>query len=194
MAAKIPGSLTNGTRNGRASTWGAAGRVAINVFLVFHILAIACWCLPASNPLILTAREFVRPYFVWSGLFQSWDMFSPTPKAVNTYLEAMIIRQDGSTEFWGFPRMELLSYAERYYRERYRKYEENLLDSRYSALWPDAARQVARLHANPADPPQTVMLLVRWSNIVQRADGSFERSPWDAHVFFTYAVKPEDLQ
>ena len=47
--------------------------VAINAFLVFHILAISCWCLPISNPFILACRSAVRPYFVWSGLFQSWE-------------------------------------------------------------------------------------------------------------------------
>jgi hypothetical protein len=38
------------------------------------------------------------------------------------------------------------------------------------------------------------MLLVRWSNIIQRSDSTFQATPWDAYVFFTYAVKPEDLQ
>jgi hypothetical protein len=121
-------------------------------------------------------------------------MFAPNPKAVNAYLEATIVYKDGTTGFWPFPRMELLSFTERYYRERYRKFEETLLDSKYSALWPDAARHIARLNSNPSNPPQTIMLLVRWSNIVQRSDGTFERTPWDAYVFFTYAVKPEDLQ
>jgi hypothetical protein len=121
-------------------------------------------------------------------------MFSPNPKAVNAYLEATIIYTDGSTGLWVFPRMELLSFTERYYRERYRKFEETLLDSKFSALWPDAARHVARLNSNPSNPPQTIMLLVRWSNIVQHPDDTFERTPWDAYVFFTYAVKPEDLQ
>jgi len=143
---------------------------------------------------MMVSRELVRPYFLWTGLFQSWDMFSPNPKSANSYVEAMIIYKDGSTQFWTFPRMQLLSYAERLYRERYRKFQENLLENTNSALWPDAARYVARFHTDRSDPPQTVMLLVRWSNILQGADGAFERSPWDTHVFYTYAVKPEDLK
>jgi hypothetical protein len=120
-------------------------------------------------------------------------MFSPNPKDVNSYVEAIIIYKDGSTQFWTFPRMQLLGLTERYYRERYRKFEENLLQDKYSALWPDAARHVVRGYNHPSNPPQTVMLLVRWSNIVRRADGGLERSPWDAHVFYSYAVRPEDL-
>jgi len=194
MASETPGSANTRARNKKASRLHAVGHIAINVFLLFHILAIACWCLPVNYPLILAGRELVRPYFVWSGLFQSWDMFSPSPKAVNAYLEATIIYKNGATGFWAFPRMELLTYTERYYRERYRKFEETLLDSKYPALRPDVARRIARLNSNPSDPPQTVMLLVRWSNIIQRSDGTFQATPWDAYVFFTYAVKSEDLQ
>ena len=194
MAAKTSRSVT--TRITKKQVFGlqSVRKIAINVFLIFHILAITCWALPLNIPLMLECKELVRPYFVWSGIFQSWDMFSPNPKVVNSYLEALIIYKDGSTQFWTFPRMQLLGLTERYYRERYRKFEENLLNNAYSALRPDAARYVARLHTNPSNPPQTVMLLVRWSNIVQRADGAFERSPWDSYVFYTYAVKPEDLQ
>src|ERR1700739_325298 len=58
-------------------------RIAINAFFLFHILAISCWALPLNNPLISSFRQLVRPYFIWSGLFQSWDMFSPDPKRVS---------------------------------------------------------------------------------------------------------------
>jgi hypothetical protein len=193
MADAAPGSLTARMRRKQVRGLQRAKKIAINAFLVFHILAITCWCLPTNSPLFLVGKELVRPYLRWSGLFQSWDMFSPNPKSVNNYLEAIIIYKDGSTQFWTFPRMEQLSFTERCFRERYRKFEENLLENANSALWPDVARYVARFHSNQSDLPQTVLLLVRWSNIVQRADGAFERSPWDAHVFYSYTVKPEDL-
>jgi hypothetical protein len=167
---------------------------AINAFLVFHILAISCWALPINNPLIDQCRSLVRPYFLWSGLFQSWDMFSPSPKAANSYLEAIIIYKDRSTQLWSFPRMEFLSLKERYFKERYRKYEENLANDANSGLWPDAARHIARLNDNGANPPQTVMLVARWSNIIPRTDDTYDRGPWGVNVFFTYDVKPEDLK
>src|ERR1700739_2791762 len=141
-------------------------RIAINAFFLFHILAISCWALPLNNPLISSFRQLVRPYFIWSGLFQSWDMFSPDPKRVNSYLEAVVIYKDGSSTFWSFPRMELLSANERYSKERYRKFEENLQNDQYSGLRPDAARYIARLNNHKSSPPQTIMLVVRWSEII----------------------------
>jgi hypothetical protein len=178
----------------RAHFFGKLKYLAINIFLVFHIVAIACWCIPMSTPLTQAARRLVQPYFVWVGLFQSWDMFSPNPKISNAYLEAIIIYKDGSTELWSFPRMELLTLPQDYVKERYRKFEENLASQQYAPLWPDAARYIARLKSNHSSPPQTVMLLVRWSDIIPPKNGSYDRGPWDVNVFYKYTVGPGDLQ
>ena len=168
--------------------------IAINVFIAFHILAIACWCLPIDTPLILLGRNLVRPYFLWSGLFQSWDMFAPIPKGANTYIEAVIVYKDGSRKTWAFPRMEQLSLTERYFKERYRKFGDNLVREETDDLLPDAARYVARVNSTPEKPAKTVMLIQNWSFIVPRADGSYVPEPWQQHVLLGYGVRPEDLR
>ena len=168
--------------------------IAINIFLIFHILAISTWSLPMTNPFVQVCRFAVRPYFVWTGLFQSWDMFSPQPETTNAYLEAIVLYQDGSTKIWSFPRMDLLSLNERYHKERYRKFVEVLLDGKNSVLWPDVARHVARLPGIRDGNPQKVLLLARWSTIVHQDDRTFTRSPLDENVFYRYDVKPGDLQ
>src|ERR1700690_4166787 len=100
MASEIPSS--DGKRIEPVQTRGLvkAQRMAINAFLIFHILAITCWCLPFDNALVSLCRERVRPYLVWSGLFQAWDMFSPNPKSANTYVEATITYPDRSRATW----------------------------------------------------------------------------------------------
>ena len=168
--------------------------IAINAFLIFHTVAICCWCMPFGSPFIAACRETLRPYFVWSGLFQSWDMFSPLPKSANAYMEALVLYQDGSTTIWSFPRMEQLTLTEKYSKERYRKFMESVLDEKNATLWPDVARHVARLPEIRGGGPQKVMLVARWSSIVRDEDGTFARGPWDEHVFYSYDVKPEDLQ
>ena len=168
--------------------------VAINIFLAFHIFAISCWCLPMTNPFVQVCRYAVRPYFLWTGLFQSWDMFSPQPETTNGYLEAIVLYKDGSTQIWSFPRMDLLSLTNRYSKERYRKFVEVILDDKNSAVWPDVARYVARLPGIRAGNPQKVLLLAKWSTIVYHDDGTFTRSLLDENVFYRYDVRPEDLQ
>jgi hypothetical protein len=166
----------------------------VNVFLVFHILAIACWCMPVDSPLILVGKNLVRPYFLWSGLFQSWDMFAPIPKGANTYIEAIVVYKDGSRSSWTFPRMEHLGLTQKLSKERYRKFADNLVRDDTDALLPDAARYIARMKSNPRNQVRTVLLIQKWSFIVPRADGSFVPEPWDQHVLLGYGVQPEDLK
>jgi hypothetical protein len=171
-----------------------AKRVLINVFLGFHIVVIASWCLPLNVPPLRLVRNVVRPYFLWSGLFQSWDMFAPIPASANSYLEATIIYKDGTRKIWTFPRMEELSRTDRYIEERYRKFEENIQNSANDAIWPDVARHIARANSSPDKPVKTIFLIQHLSPIVPAADGSYLAQPWDQHVLFGYGVRPEDLR
>jgi hypothetical protein len=168
--------------------------LAIDIFIVFHIFAITAWAIPFRSQFVVDSVALVRPYILWSGLFQDWNMFSPMPKATNTYLQAVIIYKDGSTQMWDFPRMELLTLAQKYSKERYRKFVEILLDQRNAALRPDVARYVARLPGIREKNPQQVWLMVKWSNILPNGDGTFTRTPLDQDVFFRYDVQSEDLQ
>ena len=169
-------------------------RTIISAFLLFHLVAITFWCLPLNTALIQAFRGAVRPYMAWSGLFQAWDMFAPEPLQMNLYLDAIVKFRDGTTRTWSFPRMEKLPIAERYFKERYRKFAEVVRLDQYSMLWPDCARYIARLNYNPANPPVEVSLVRNWSPIPpETSDGSYSPGPWSHYVFFRFAVQPGDL-
>jgi hypothetical protein len=170
-------------------------RILINAFLLFHIVAITCWCIPLNSTLLSECRALIRPYMLWSGLFQTWNMFAPVPKRLNAYIEASVILTDGQVQTWPFPRMEKLGYFERYRKERYNKFAENLREDAKSGLWPDAARYVARLYKNPSNPPKIIVFVRYWSEIRRAAWNGFEiPEEWHQHVFFEYDVQPEDLR
>jgi hypothetical protein len=173
---------------------GKAKRLAINFFIGFHLVGIACWCVPINSPLIPLCKELIRPYFLWAGLFQSWDMFAPVPKLANTYLEAILIYRDGSRRTWTFPRMEQLSLREKLFKERYRKFEDMLQRDELDELLPEAARHIARLNSSPGNPVQTVTLVQRVSFIVPRQDGNYVSEPWELHILLGYGVQPGDLK
>jgi hypothetical protein len=176
-----------------AAGYSRTQRIVINAFVIFHIVALTCWALPVANPLMVWCKNEVRPYLVWAGLFQFWDMFSPSPKTVNTYLEAIILYEDGNTRGWRFRRMEQLSFTDRYVKERYRKFAEVLNSDTYAALRPDAARWIARQNAGPV--PIKMILLVRyWADIVPPSNGSPPPVPYDSHIFYSYAMQPGDLK
>lgn len=134
------------------------------------------------------------PYLRWSGLFQNWDMFSPRPKRRNSYLEATVIFSDGSTGFWTFPRMDRMSYTQRYAKERYRKFEEGLVEDKNSDMWPDVARHVAREFRGGTARPEMVMLNLNWSDLVEDSDGTITDTPWQSRTFYRYRVEAEDLE
>jgi hypothetical protein len=177
------------TRAGRAR-WT---RIAVNAFIIFHLIAILAWALPFNTLVIGKTKELISPYMLWSGLFQAWDLFAPDPRSINVYVDAEIILRDGQQRTWTFPRMEELGTVDKYFKERYRKWaNDNLRMDSYSALWPDAARYVARLNADKANPPRTVKLTRHWSTIVP-PDAHQGDAAWQQYTFYTYEVKPDDL-
>ena len=184
------GGPSSPARSGKPEKWKLA---AISAFLLFHIVVIFCWSVPLNSLLVTEIKESVRPYMHWAGLFQVWDMFSPNPLNVNTYIEAELTFRDGRTRIWKFPRMHELGYVERYFKERYRKFatERVRLDAN-SALWPDVARYIARLNNDPSNPPTVVRLVRYWSEITPPG-GSHPPDPLHHFVFFIHFVSAGDL-
>jgi hypothetical protein len=168
--------------------------IAINIFVAFHLAAIVFWCAPIDSPLLPLGRNLVRPYFLWAGLFQSWDMFAPLPKSANAYIEAELIYRDGSRKTWSFPRMEQMGVTEKYFRERYRKFMDNLPRDENDPLLVDAARRIARLNSSPNHPVKTVILIHKWSFIVPRTDTPYVPEPWQQHILLGYGVQPGDVE
>ena len=177
-----------------ASLAERATRAAISLFLAFHLLAAACWCVPIDSPLIPLARNLIRPYFLWAGLFQAWDMFAPIPRAANTYIEATLVYEDGSRKDWMFPRVEEMSLPGKFFQERYRKFAENLERDDLDGLLPDAARYIARLNNRPGNAVKTVILTQKVSFIVPRPDGAYVPEPWQTHILLAYGIQPGDLK
>jgi hypothetical protein len=175
-----------------ASDPGNKGRGAVSVFILFHLIAITFWALPVTWPPLVGVREIVSPYMLWTGLFQSWDMFAPNPVPVNTYFKAVVITKN-HVRVWDFPRMEELSFGERYRKERYRKFLENMsLDQNSDAL-PDVARHIAGFYDDPSDPAQKVMLVRYQSDITPGSDDEHQPRP-KASDFYDEYIEPKDLR
>jgi hypothetical protein len=164
-------------------------RGAISVFILFHLIAITCVALPANFSALNTVRQLVQPYMLWIGLFQTWDMFGPDPRATNSYVKAVVITQDHRMHVWAFPRMEELSFTQRYAKERYRKFLDVLPEPQFAPLWPDVAKHVAGQFGNQNDVQDKVLLIEFQSDIQPGA--AHEPTP-RPNVFFEDYVQPGD--
>jgi hypothetical protein len=172
-------------------------RLAVNVFIAFHLIAISFWALPGSQ----FRDKMVAPfghYMMTLGLWQSWDMFSPNPLSLTIRLDAEITYRDGTRERWEFPQPEKLGLIERSLKERYRKWRERVRLDTYSYIWPDTARAIARRHSRPDNPPVKVALTRYWAELPRPAPRDYQPIPksYDAifrYLFFEYQVQPADL-
>jgi hypothetical protein len=128
----------------------------------------------------------------WSGLIQGLDLFAPDPQSVNFYLVAQITYRDSQKKVWKFPVPQDFGYFRRYYMSRQLKWSsDNLRLDANAALWPDAARYIARLNNDPHNSPVTVTLVRYWSFVAPPNSGQAETL--NSYAFFTYSVMPRDL-
>jgi hypothetical protein len=163
------------------------------------------WGLPGSG-FRMMMTDPVQDYVIDTGLWHSWDMFSPDPLSVNFSVEAEIIHKNGLSERWEFPRMEKLGMWDRFQMERYRKWRERVRQDAYSGIWNDTCAYIAREHnTDPNNPPVRVILTRRWLPIPpprtlpgKRKLEDFQPIPdhYDlkfSYRFKTFEVQPTDL-
>jgi hypothetical protein len=202
--------FTTNARPGSSSPIALTGknqvkRIAISAFLLFHVVVIVSGAIPEGfflvkffhfKRIITTLNGALAPYATAAGLQVGWSMFAPNPTRNNTYIDAEITYRNGQKHIWSFPQMQELGYFDRYTKERYRKFAtERLWVKENSALWPDAARYIARLNADASNPPQIVRLIHYQFEIPQPLPEVEPHPPehLERYVFFVYPVKPDDL-
>ncbi len=142
---------------------------AIKVWLIFHCLVVVSRTLPVPSDVdvkvateagfspakvaaqvkktnfdTLRQREWLLPYYTESlGIWQYWDMFAPNPAQEDIWADAVVEFADGSTEVVDYPRMYEMGIAEKYVKERYRKYRERFTSDAYAWKWPHTAHWFA---------------------------------------------------
>ena len=129
----------------------------------------------------------------WSGLFQAWDTFAPNPPRINSYVKALVITRQRQAFVFEFPKMQQLTFIQRYSKERYRKFEEVLPQQNNAALWPDAARHLAWRYDSAADHPDKVDLIRFVSKIKPETSDAFEEVA-KPYLFYEEYVQPGDLK
>jgi len=152
----------------------------VKLLVLLHVIAITSWALPNAGPAVMNHKAAprgsewllylndayvkkspVQLYVLSTGVWQSWDMFSPNPADTDIYADAEVTYKDGSTALYPYPRMYVLPVVTKYIKERYRKFFEHANTDEY--LWPFFAKRVAYLRTqDPNNPPVTVKLHRHW--------------------------------
>jgi hypothetical protein len=156
---------------------------ALSVVILFHVIAIVAWAIPVNIAPVTAIKGMVRPYILWTGLDQAWDMFSPNPRDVNTYIKAIVITQHHHPHVWEFPRMDQLSMQDRFFQDRSRAFQELIAAPKGQPLLPEVATHIARFFNDPADPPDKVVL-IEFRNQIEPGDDEFVEQTPKPNVFY----------
>jgi hypothetical protein len=178
----------------RAQPESSIGRSLVALFVIFHLIAIALFSLPVEVLPVAAIRDLIAPYMRCVGLNEMWNTFAPNPKSAEQFLRAVVVTVNGNTEVYSFPRMENLSFFQRYRKERYRKFTESVLCNDCSGLWPDIEKEVARRAMNPTDPPDRIILIDFESPIDPKTGAIGDDANGRPKVLTELSIKPEDLQ
>lgn len=187
---------------------------SIKAFVLFHLLAVISWSLPPPPGRVLkpgakfalreTSNYFlkanaplkqspIRDYLFFTGQWQSWDMFAPDPLNTDYWLDAVVTYQDGSVRRFQYPRMFDLSIGEKYFKERYRKYFENVRGDQFAYLWPDLAQRIALLASSDrGNLPAKVALVKHWK--VVAPPGAPPNDRYLSGTFYEHLVDQKRLK
>ncbi len=187
---------------------------AVKAFVVFHLFAIATWSLPPPPERVTKpSAEFVlrdtpnyflkantaikespvRDYLFFTGQWQSWDMFAPNPSNTDIWMDAIVTYQDGSEARFIYPRMVGLPITEKYFKERYRKFFENINNDRFSYKWPAVAERIALLSYKAAENPPVKVVLVRHSKKIAPS-GQVQSEDYVSVAFYTHIIDTDRLK
>lgn len=91
---------SDGDRHAPRIPWayGPVGRFVTNAFVVFHISAVAMWCMPDKDCTSTFKHEVKKPfrrYLLVTQTSQGWNMFAPNPPRSNVFLKVLVTDRNG---------------------------------------------------------------------------------------------------
>lgn len=112
----------------------------------------------------LMAEKLSEPFYrytIFIGIWQTFNVFAPSPRQNNNHVMATVTYRDGLTELHSVPRLERVPLIEKLCKERYRKFfSDNITSHLYPFLYKDIAIYMARdLNRLENNPPEIVTLI-----------------------------------
>lgn len=169
---------------------------AINSFIVVYLFAVFAWTCPFPSTYLRSINETTGPVMRCFGMWQSWDMFAPEPKSIQTRLDATLVMRDGTTRQWVFFKDGGVGVFERMRQERNRKWgHDNVRLDMKSGLWEPTALFIARQFVEPENIPVEIELHRHWADIAPPdAPDAGQTRPWKRYTFYRRNIRPEDVR
>lgn len=192
----------------------------LRLWVAFHLFSIIVWSLPKQPRIVamgtvepelldwpmVWADTYLRPsdsnnyshslvshYVLWTGFWQSWDMFAPDPARNDVWSDQIVQFADGTAKVHKYPRVYDYPVLERYFVERYRKFFERAAWEQQAYLWPAFAQRTALLEfRDPANPPVKVWLRRHIQPLPRPMESIKEQ--YRTEIYFVYDVDLVELK
>lgn len=170
-------------------------KVFISAFLFFNFLIMARIHLPKDSRIFTTVYGPIDKYLSFFTLYQNWNMYSPNPSKTNVYLTAKVHFDDGTSDFYEFPRVDRMNIIEKYSGgERFRVMTESIRVDKNQFLWKDASKFALRKLRSKhfTKIPMKVELYRHW-NMTPSPEETFrphlsKSRNFNSFNFYTYEV------
>jgi hypothetical protein len=197
-------SQTNGADGGKDApqSTNSDNRKQLSKFTFRHIvlsLAVATYFVLVYVwffPPVPDAPKTIRPILATLGITQNWAMFGEVG-TMDLHHVALIKFANGMMKLYEMPRMEKLSIVERYHKEKFKKYFDNLvIGELYNGIWPYECRYIARANNDPLNPPVQISLAYKYARIPENEFIPVSKVPEHRFTvtYFVYDVEPGDLR
>jgi hypothetical protein len=162
------------------------GRVLISGLIVVVLVVVLVANLPDGR-VQAAANRVTQPLANASGLAQRWEIFAPEPRSIVLYLEARVVRADGSVSIWRTPEDGAVFGAYRDYH--WRKFVEHAVvrdgSDEWPVLWHPLALYVARQEARHGSRPVRVTLIRRSALEIGPGKGPPYLTPYVETPYYT---------
>ncbi|MFM8892599.1 MAG: hypothetical protein ACKOTB_13435 [Planctomycetia bacterium] len=146
-----------------AATGGIARRWPTALAVAYTLAAFSWTMTPDLFPFKRLIDPVAAVPFMALGLWQTWDMFSPEPRSEDICVELAFTDRDGTRERRMLTDMVAMGYAERWQKDRWRKYfNDHLRLDAQRLLWQPFAEYAVRRLRDEGRDPVSVDLVRRW--------------------------------
>lgn len=175
--------------------WKTCRKVFLTGFICWNLAAVSI-SLCAPSKFQEQMCKLFNPYLWYVGLWQDFCVFVPDPKDYNIHMSADVVLKDGRKIQYRFPNpAESKDELQRMRLERWRKWaDDNVNSAEYKVWFPDTCKWIARQYnSDPKNPPIQVTLERQFTAIRLPGAGTVD-GPMESKKFYTYDLKPGDLQ
>jgi hypothetical protein len=171
---------------------GYLRRAVVTVFIVCVLAILAVSNMPEGGAYD-AAYPVAQPFLTATGLDQRWRIFAPDPRSEVLYLEARVLRSDGSVSIWRTPTSN--AFFGSYRDSHWRKFVEHAVlepDGRFGYGWPylwrTIALYVARVESRHGSRPVSVTLIRRTANEIPPGKGPPYLTPFESTPYYTLTL------